>query len=532
MSMSSDATTELCSRCSSWVEAPGWCLSCGFIERIGGAQTLRWLIPDGDQLPWTPEDPDPLGWPGYGERRSHVRGMVEADEAVIARVGRIAGSDVRVVAVAYDFRFFGGSMGVDAGQAVAHAYDQARRQDLPIVLLPQSGGARMQEGLASLVQMAATSVAASRHSEAGLPQLTVLRDPTTGGVFASHASQGDVVLAERRAAVGFAGSRVSGVLGSPDQGESLSAEAALAAGLVDSVVDRDEIPHVVSSVLSWIADGGTAVAADMPEAGPRPARPPVDGWQAVKDARADGRLRLPQYLAELDVVMSLTGDRAGRDDAAVAVVLARLHGVPIVVVGLDRTHNNGQYCAAGLRKAWRGIALAEKFDLPIVTFVDTPGANASSDSERAGIAHHIAWTIRRLLDVRVPTVALLIGEGGSGGALALSVTDRVLMQERATFSVIAPEAATAILKRQAADVPAVARLLRATADSAWALGVVDEVVPEPPGATVQVALAAVARHLSEVLTDEPGRRLRRRHRRWRQAGRGHPSTIPSAPVTG
>ena len=505
-------------------DVPGWCSACGTSRRIPARTLLAWLTRDAADLPAPALDGDPLAWPGYAARRDEVRDATGLDEAVVAVEADVGST--RAVLVAWDFDFLGGSMSSGVGAIVAAAYDHAREAGLPVVLLPSTGGARMQEGMASLVQMAATAVAARAHAVAGLLQVAVLRDPTTGGVFASHANLADVVLAEPGATIGFAGPRVAEAMtgGSLPTG-SHTAEGARAAGLVDAVVPRPELPDVLHRLLAW--PGRAAVAGRDPGA-PRAvdrqtgrAAPPDDGidaWTEVERSRAADRARTPAFLAALDVAAELHGDRAGEDDRTIRVALVRWDGTPAVVVAMDRTAGDRRPRPAGYRKAWRGLRLADRLGVPVVTLVDTPGADASASSEAGGIAAHIARTFTEVLAVRSPVVSLVVGEGGSGGALALAVGDRLLIQEHATFSVIAPEGAAAILHRDAGRAAEVAELLDPTSARLLELGIADEVVPEPDGAEVATAVAAVGRALAELAAGDPAEHRAQRWARWRSAG--------------
>lgn len=514
-----------CSRCEGPLDpvVPGWCAACRRAERVGAADLLGWLVPDGDVLVGTDEwhDPDPLQWPGYDEQRSRARRDTGADESVAVARGEVAGTDA--VVVAWDFGFLGGSMGSVAGQRIAGAYDTARQAGLPVLLLPATGGARMQEGMASLVQMAATSAAAAAHAEAGLLQVAVLRDPTTGGVFASHANLADVVFAEPGATIGFAGPRVAeAVTDGPLPSGSHTARGAHAAGLVDAVVARPDLPDALGPLLAWgaavtatvdgapagmtgTADGPAGIGPDAATA-PAPApdhapEPPDDPWEQVQRARAGNRHRAPAFLADdrVTVAARLRGDRAGGVDGAITVACATWAGRPVVLLAMDP--GGGAIGPAGYRTAWRGLELATRLGVPVVTLVDTAGADPSASAEAGGIGHHIAATLRRMLSVPVPVVSLVVGEGGSGGALALATGDRLLVQEHAIFTVIAPEGAAAILHRDRDRAPEVAQLLDPTAHRLHALGIADQVVPEPAGAEVATAVAAVARHLDELATD-------------------------------
>ncbi|MFP5310504.1 MAG: carboxyl transferase domain-containing protein [Actinomycetes bacterium] len=528
-----------CRRCDAPLDGPvpGVCPACGAHGHAPAVALLEWLVPDAASLPAPAVVPDPLGWPEYRARLADARAEAGTDESVVAGVGHLrddagAATGPGLVAVVWEFGFLGGSMGSRTGAVIAAAFDHAREAGLPVVLLPSTGGARMQEGMASLVQMAATTVASRAHAAAGLLQVAVLRHPTTGGVFASHANLADVVWAEPGATIGFAGPRVAEAMtGGPLPEGSHTAAGARASGLVDDVVARGDLPGRLTTLLAWAAGDTRATPAQAPAAAPADDRPAAgaaerpDAWTAVLASRDPARARAGGFLAAVDVAASLRGDRAGGVDDTIRVALATLppaaHGSAphrVVVVAMDRDVDEARVTPAGYRLAWRGLALAERLGLPVVTLVDTPGADASASSEAGGVAHHIAATFSRLLALPVPTVCLVTGEGGSGGALALAVADRLLLQQHATFSVIAPEGAAAILHRDAGRAPEVAALLRPTAHDLLALGLCDAVVPEPAGAEVTTAWAAVTAALDDLAADGAAGRTAARHARWRAAG--------------
>lgn len=469
--------------------------------------------------------PDPLAWPGYDEARAAAREASGVDESVT--VATEAFHDHPAVVVRWHFGHLGGSMGWAAGQRIAEAYDHAREERLPVVLRVSTGGARMQEGMASLVQMAATTVAARRHGEAGLLQVAVLGHPTTGGVFASHANLADVVWAVEGATIGFAGPRVAEALtGGALPSGSHTARGALAAGLVDGTVVEDDLDLLLAALLEWGQEaelvrrdgwrsrwqGDDVELASLvaPDPGDQ------DAWEAVLDSRDTDRARAARWIDGWEPLGDLRGDRAGGDDPALRVRLTRIHGAPVVVVALDRDVDDGRIGPAGYRKAWRAFDLAEKTGIPVVTLVDTKGADASASAEAGGIAHHIAQTFDRLLHLTVPTVALVTGEGGSGGALALAVCDRLLMLERSTFSVIAPEGAASILHRDPFRAPDVARQLKPDAATLFRLGIADAVITES-GDPVLNGWHAIGHALADLTAQDAQQRLAARLAKWRTA---------------
>jgi acetyl-CoA carboxylase carboxyl transferase subunit beta len=462
---------------------------------------------------WTEQDQglassDPLGFPGYADRDPKRESVVTAD-------GSVAG--LPLVAISFEFDVFGGSMGVAAGEKIARALERAIERRAAVVAMTASGGARMQEGMVALSQMAKTIVARRSLTAAGLPFLAYLRDPTTGGVYASFASLADVLWAEPGATIGFSGPRVAEQVEPLPEG-SHTAEFSLANGLIDDIVAPAELRAAVGVLLraTLEPDAPANLRAAVDGAAPSSADP----WKQMGLARHEERPSGREILDGIaEVFVEVRGDRAGVDDTGVVCGIARIAGRRCGVIALDRTRPT----PPGYRKAYRLLRFAGALDLPLVTLIDTPGADPSSSSEAQGIARTIATAFRTVLEHPAPSVAVVTGEGGSGGALALAVCDRVLICENATFSVIAPEGAAAILER--GDVEGVARDLKPTAKDLMELGIADAIIPEPPGgAHVDPAAAirdigeAIGRTLDELAAQPQPDRLAARRRRWREAG--------------
>jgi acyl-CoA carboxylase subunit beta len=454
---------------------------------------------------------DPLAWPGYPDSRASVPG----DEAVRVWHGSVDGRDC--VLIAFDFAHLGGSMGAGVGERVARGFAEATKRRLPVITVAATGGARMQEGMVALAQMPRTVVAARVHAQAGLLQIGVASDPTTGGVYASFLSQADVLIAEPNAYVAFAGPRVVASLGGYALQEGANrAEFAFEHGLIDAVVARPDLRDWLRTALIATSPAGcvdTAGRHDEPahlRVVDQPRARPATAWDAVTAARARYRPRASAYAARLTPSVRLHGDRHGGTDPGVVAALGCLRGRAVGFVGLDRHAVQ----PAGYRTAWRVLDLADRLGHPLLTVVDTPGADSALPAEAAGQAAAIGATFGRLLGVRSPTVALVTGEGGSGGALALCATDRVLIQRGAIFSVIAPEGAAAILHRDVERAPQMAELLRLTADDLMALGIADAVADDDPDS----ALDAVVAMLDELSALPANERVAARLDRWGRIG--------------
>ena len=423
---------------------------------------------------------DPLGFPGYAEKLASAAG-----ESV--RTGRCA----HYVVLESDFGMFGGSMGVVHGEKVVRAIDRAIALRLPVVAVTRSGGARMQEGMVSLIQMGRTAAAMGRHHDAGLLSMAVLRSPTTGGVYVSYGSLCDLLAVEAGATVGFAGPRVAEAMtGVPIDGTSHTAESAFAAGLVDAIGDEDSLRRWVEGCLG-LSDLPLVTRPALDDLPPRePAGATNRGaWAKVLEARR------PDRPGGIDVAASLCSswtELRGRDPV-VRAGLATLLGRRVMVVAHDRHVGTGRPSPGGFRLAQRAFVLAGRLGLPIVTLIDTPGAEPGAAAERDGLAHEIANTFLALGSAPVPTIGVCVGEGGSGGALAFGVTDQLLMQKHAFFSVIGPEGAAVILYRDEARAPEVTEQLALTSADLLGLGIVDAVIPdglEETGAAIVAALDA------------------------------------------
>jgi acetyl-CoA carboxylase carboxyl transferase beta subunit/acetyl-CoA carboxylase carboxyl transferase alpha subunit len=470
----------------------------------------------------------------YRARLQEARRETGVREAVTTGNCKIGGQ--RAVLVVFDFAFLGGTMGSVVGEKIAHAFEEATQRRIPLVSVAASGGARVQEGMFSLMQMAKVAAAASVHDRNGLAFISVLTDPTFGGVTASFASLGDVLIAEPGAQIGFVGPRViEQTTGVAPPKDSHRAETLLQAGLIDLVVKRADLPSVIAYLISHLRkQRSTDTAAEsFPPAVKRQRLP---AWQKVGLARHSGRPSARYYIARMATrFLELHGDRWSADDPAIVGGLAELNGQTVIIIGHDRggtpeekaASHDGKAYSEGYRKSLRLMRLASKFRIPVVTLVDCPNAQANYESEHRGIAHALARNLATMANLPTPIVSVIIGEGGSGGALALGVADRVLMLENAIYSVISPEGAAAILYRDAGRAETVSEVLKLTAQDLHSLGIIDTVVPEPeggahldPGATADTLkshVLAALRAFSDIPTIQL---LDDRYKKYRHIGQG------------
>lgn len=424
------------------------------------------------ELPSPPRQspPDgPLGWAGYDASRERARARTGEQESVVTGTARFGGREAAVIS--FEFGFLGGSLGEHTGDRLEAAYAHAREHRLPLVSLVATGGSRMQEGMLALTQLQRVARQCVLTRAAGLPQIAVLRDPTTGGGWATLGAGADVVLALPGAQVGFAGSRVRPADADP---AAYSAEGQYAAGHVDAVVAPAELPGTLADwlrVLGAPRSAGPVEPPTGPAAGE--AALPATGWDAVRQARDADRPRADAYLdAWFELRLPLSGDRAGGTDPGIRCGFGLRDGRAVAYAAQCGTATR----PAGYRTAARVIRLADRLGIPVLTLVDTPGAANDAAAEHAGAGAAIADTFAALAAAAVPVTTLLIGEGGSGGALALAAPGNTWVTPDSYFSVIAPELAAAILKRPPEAAAATADQLRIRPQDLVALGVARGIV--------------------------------------------------------
>ncbi|WP_432050385.1 acetyl-CoA carboxylase carboxyltransferase subunit alpha [Verrucosispora sp. NA02020] len=518
------------------------CPECGRHARLAAPERVGQLVDPASFQPLSDRaaEVDPIGFVDvlpYPHRLTAARADTGLPEAVLcgtATVGRY-----RCALAVMDFRFLGGSLGCAVGELITRTAEEALAAGVPLVLVTASGGARMQEGALSLMQMATVSQAIAALREAGLLTVSVLTDPTYGGVAASFATCTDLVIAESGARMGFAGPRVIRQVTGRDLPEGFqTAEFLLRHGQVDMVVPRHALRARLTTLLAAAAGGrrpGVASPSSRPaDPGPDPEPVTRDAWATVRLARHPARPTTLDYLeSAFDGFTELHGDRLGGDCPAMVGGLARLDGRHLMVIGHQKGHTSAELVArnfgmaspAGHRKALRLMRLAARLGLPVVTLVDTPGADPGVAAEEHGQAAAIAENILTMSVLPTPVVTVVTGEGGSGGALALAVADRVLMLQHAVYSVISPEGCAAILWPGRTAAPQAARALKLTAPDLVRLGIVDEVVPEPSGsaaddpeATAHAVREAVLASLLPLLEVPVATLVQRRRRRFRRFG--------------
>ncbi len=504
------------------VKAHGYvCPKCEGYFRIGTRTRIRMVADTGTFQEWFTdlETENPLEYPGYEEKIANLQEKTKLHEAVT--VGKCMVNGLETVLGVCDARFLMGSMGYVVGEKITRAFERATEEKLPVVLFTSSGGARMQEGIVSLMQMAKTSAAIRKHSEAGLFYLPILTDPTTGGVTASFAMLGDVILAEPGALIGFAGPRViAQTIGQKLPEGFQRAEFLVEKGIIDGVVERQELKETVWKLLKihqdsmkYIHYGKTQNVENFPEIRSSRGKAGTDGkseltaWERVEISRSKERPTTLSYVQQVfDDFLELHGDRAFRDDGAVIGGIAMFGGQPVTVIGQQKGknvkeniyRNFGMASPEGYRKALRLMKQAEKFGRPVVTFVDTPGAACGIEAEERGQGEAIARNLLEMSGIQTPMVSILIGEGGSGGALGLAVTDEVWMMENATYSILSPEGFASILWKDGKRAKEASEVMKITAKDLKKLQIIEKVIREPEPANEE-NLPEIAEEIREDL---------------------------------
>lgn len=471
------------------------CYKCGKYFRLNTRRRVRMVADPNTFEAWDTdlENKNPLDFPNYEEQIKSVKEKTKLDEAVTTGKAKIHGEDV-VLGIC-DARFLMGSMGRVVGEKVTRAVERATQEKLPVVIFTCSGGARMQEGMVSLMQMAKTSAALKRHSDAGLLYISVLTDPTTGGVTASFAMLGDVILAEPGALVGFAGPRViEQTIGQKLPEGFQRAEFLLQHGLIDKIIEREDLKetlhklivmHKVDANPSWnVSNTEKSLFRAYQEEG---SDEEIPAWERVQTARMATRPTALDYANEVFTdFIELHGDRAFRDDSAIIGGIAMLDGNPVTVIGQQKGRNTkenilrnfGMPYPEGYRKALRLMKQAEKFNRPIINFIDTPGAFCGIEAEERGQGEAIAKNLMEMAGIKVPILSIVIGEGGSGGALALGVGNEVWMLENTIYAVLSPEGFASILWKDGKRANEAAEVMKITATDLKKLGIIERIIPE------------------------------------------------------
>ena len=504
------------------------CPKCGGYLRMPAQKRIEFLTEADSFEEWDTglSTENPLHMIGYPDKIKALQDKTKLDEAVITGKARIGENEVALMVM--DGRFLMASMGEVVGEKIARGVERATKEKLPVIIFTCSGGARMQEGMTSLMQMAKTSAALKRHSDAGLLYITVLTDPTTGGVTASFAMLGDIILAEPKALIGFAGPRVieQTIHKKLPKGFQRS-EFLLKHGFIDKIVERKDMKTVLEQILTMhrlttkhsgiVKNTGVVseIKTDLNTVNPSSKREDVQAvsnknagksrkqklslaqkkragektaWERVLTSREKDRPVGEDYIYGLfEEFIEFHGDRNFGDDAAICGGIAYFQGKPVTVIAQMKgkstaeniERNFGMPEPEGYRKALRLMKQAEKFHRPIICFVDTPGAFCGMEAEERGQGEAIARNLYEMSALKTPILSVLIGEGGSGGALAMAVADEVWILENAVYSILSPEGYAAILWKDGSQAARAAKAMKLTSYDLYKAGFVEKIIPEP-----------------------------------------------------
>ena len=538
----------ICPKCHGYFRVPAY----KRIEMIADAGSFEEWDMDLDGMDGPP---DPLQFKGYSEKIKKLREQTGLKEAVVT--GRVKINGTQAVIGVCDGRFMMASMGYAVGEKITRAVERATNEKLPVILFTCSGGARMQEGIISLMQMEKTSAALKRHSDAGLLYVTVLTDPTTGGVTASFAMLGDIIIAEPQALIGFAGPRViEQTIGEKLPEGFQRAEFLLEHGFVDQIVKRENMKPVLGRILKMhdhvhpdCRKGKEVRKSDRTEPIPKAgmtekkagkkaaeqepwSEKSLTAWERVCRSRSKERPVGKDYIDILfEDFVELHGDRYYRDDPAIIGGIAYFQGICVTVIAQAKgrttkenlERNFAMPSPEGYRKARRLMKQAEKFHRPVINFVDTPGAFCGMEAEERGQGEAIARNLFELSGLKVPVLSVVIGEGGSGGALALAVADEVWMLENSVYSVLSPEGFASILWKDSSRSAEAAKMMKLTAADLKKLGVIERVFPEPQNfsvltmkPTAELLRAGLAEFLTKYQKLETKDLLEGRYERFRK----------------
>ena len=498
------------------------CYECGGYFRVKTNNRIRMVADPKTFEPWFEdmEVSNPLDYEGYEDKLAAAREKTGLKEAVTVGRCKVFGEDI-VLGIC-DSRFMMASMGHVVGEKLTCAIERATALNLPVFIFCCSGGARMQEGIVSLMQMEKTSAAIRKHGDAGLLYCSILTDPTTGGVTASFAMLGDVIMAEPGALVGFAGPRViKQTIGQELPEGFQTSEFLVEHGIIDGIVKRENLKKTIYFLVKTHQCNGKKTYADY-----RPNEEfhfelsetlkeqswfstPRSAWEKVKAVRQVERPSASDYISHIfDFFVESHGDRAFRDDKAMIGGLAFLDGQPVTIIADEKgkdfkecqERNFGMPMPEGYRKALRLMKQAEKFNRPVISFVNTSGAFCGIEAEERGQGEAIARNLMEMSSLKVPVLCLMIGEGGSGGALATAVGNEVWMMENATYSILSPEGFASILWKDANRAKEASEVMNITAQDLKRLGVIEEIIPEFGGADHKTT-EAIAGYMKEHIKD-------------------------------
>ena len=515
------------------------CPKCGNYMRFHAKSRIKVLADGKGFKEWENKEAftNPLNDAVYHNAFEKAKKEHDLNDAII--IGEIEIDGIRTAIGIMDTRFMMASMGYIVGERVTKLFEGATKRRLPVILFCCSGGARMQEGIISLMQMGKTAAAVKRHGDIGLLYISVLTNPTMGGVTASFAMVADIVLAEKGAIIGFAGPRVI----EQNTGVKLpegfqTAEFQKEHGFVDAIITRENTKTCLSYILRihkrHVQKIRKTDSLSLQQYNYKnKLGMKKTSWEKVLIARSANRPTSIEYINKIfHSFFELCGDRVSGDDHAIIGGLGEFHGCPITIIGHQKGKNSvedaiyrnwGMALPQGYRKALRLMKQAEKFHRPIICFIDTIGAACGKEAEEQGQGEAIANLLKEMCFLKTPILSIVISEGGSGGAFALGVGNEVWMLENAVYSILTPEGYASILWRDNSRAAEAAEKMKLTADDLFNLGIIDKIIYEPEPITKET-MGDVCTELDKNIQDflaryskkAPNKVARERYQKYRR----------------
>ena len=490
------------------------CPNCGYHFRLSSRRRIKQIADEGSfiEYKWNIKTANPLKIEGYEEKIASLQEKTKIEDAVLCGECTIQGEKVAIGIM--DGNFLMGSMGVVVGEKITRLIEKATNECLPLIIFSVSGGARMQEGIHSLMQMAKTSAAIAKHNEKGLLYISVLTDPTYGGVTASFASLGDIILAEPEAMIGFAGKRVISQTIHEELPEDFqTAEFLLEHGFIDKIVSRKDMKKMLAFFLKAYKKENTITLCENNVINKRNKvnNKKYSAWEKVEIARKSGRATSLEYIEKItEEFIELHGDRNFSDDKATVCGIGKIDENYYMIIAQQKgrttkeniERNFGMPNPESYRKSLRLMKQAEKIGKPIITFIDTKGAYPGTGAEQRGQGEAIAKNLMEMINIKVPIIAVVIGEGSSGGALAIGVADKIVMLENSIYSILSPEGYASILWKDSTRAKEAAEKMKLTAEELLKDKIIDDIIEEPEGGVSSKNIKEVSVNLKKYILEK------------------------------
>ena len=474
----------ICKKCSGELDEFFVCQTCGNNSYITARQRIIHISDENTFKELSFNKIDISKKCNYEEKITKAKEKTSLEEAIIVGTCNIGG--IKVVLGVMDSKFMMGTLSVSVGEIITETFEYATDKELPVILFCASGGARIQEGMYSLVQMAKVNAAIKKHNDKGLLYISCLTNPTMGGVTASFGLFGDINIAEKNSQIGFAGkSIIENIYNDKLDNDFQTEEYNEKNGMIDVIADRKEIRNILVDLLNMISDDNKIVKVDNKCENKSNTNDSL--METLKNVRDLDRLKGKDYLINIfDKYIELKGDRINSNDNSILSGIGNISGKSFIfnIQNKGRTlkenqeNNYGLTRPEGYRKVLRVSHLAEKFKIPIINIIDSAGADPSIYSEENGQARAIADCLYTFSDLKTIIISVVVGEGSSGGALALSVCDSIGMLENSIYTVISPEAYLKIMHKEERVSNDLLKSMRFTANDLYEDKIIDEVISE------------------------------------------------------